>query len=197
MTPTLLSRRDAKKEGSNRYYTGRLCPQGHVCLRIVSNYACWQCERIKVRRQQKENPELWRRNARRWGKENKERKRDNVKRWMVANPDKAKALRKRAAYKWGQNNRDTARAISNRRRARKKEAEGTYTKHDIQDLRIRQLACLCGDSFEKVSATVDHVIPLSRGGSNWPTNLQLLCQPCNDSKGTKLMSEWTIPNRRT
>lgn len=37
---------------------------------------------------------------------------------------------------------------------------------------------------------VDHVIPLSRGGSNERENLVACCQPCNSSKQDKLLSEW-------
>jgi 5-methylcytosine-specific restriction endonuclease McrA len=36
----------------------------------------------------------------------------------------------------------------------------------------------------------DHVIPVSRGGTNEPTNLVTACLPCNRSKGTKLPQEW-------
>jgi len=32
---------------------------------------------------------------------------------------------------------------------------------------------------------VDHIVPRARGGQNEPTNLQLLCEPCNASKGAK------------
>jgi 5-methylcytosine-specific restriction endonuclease McrA len=34
--------------------------------------------------------------------------------------------------------------------------------------------------------TVDHKIPLSRGGSNWPSNLQPLCFRCNVVKNDKV-----------
>lgn len=50
-------------------------------------------------------------------------------------------------------------------------------------------ACGCGVSLN-VSCTEDHIVPLSRGGSDWAFNIQLMTSWCNDSKGTKLMSEW-------
>jgi hypothetical protein len=37
---------------------------------------------------------------------------------------------------------------------------------------------------------IDHILPVSRGGTNEPRNLQLLCGRCNSSKGTKTMEEW-------
>lgn len=37
---------------------------------------------------------------------------------------------------------------------------------------------------------IDHVIPVSRGGTNEPQNLTTACQSCNLSKGSKLVSEW-------
>ena len=35
-------------------------------------------------------------------------------------------------------------------------------------------------------AHVDHIIPRSRGGRNDVSNLRLLCESCNESKGAKL-----------
>lgn len=46
----------------------------------------------------------------------------------------------------------------------------------------------CGASG--VPLDCDHVIPLSRGGTNDKTNLVAACKPCNCSKGDKLVSEW-------
>jgi hypothetical protein len=39
----------------------------------------------------------------------------------------------------------------------------------------------------------DHVIPVSRGGSNTLDNLMPACSTCNSKKGPKLLSEWTQP----
>lgn len=36
----------------------------------------------------------------------------------------------------------------------------------------------------------DHVIPVANGGSHDEGNLKTACQPCNRSKGAKLLSEW-------
>jgi len=36
----------------------------------------------------------------------------------------------------------------------------------------------------------DHIVPLSRGGSNAFVNLATACRPCNLSKGPKAVEEW-------
>lgn len=37
---------------------------------------------------------------------------------------------------------------------------------------------------------IDHVMPLRLGGSNYIENIQLLCRPCNLSKGSKHPAVW-------
>jgi 5-methylcytosine-specific restriction endonuclease McrA len=42
--------------------------------------------------------------------------------------------------------------------------------------------CLCCNSSENIS--LDHVIPVSKGGENSIDNMQPLCKSCNSTKGT-------------
>jgi len=49
-------------------------------------------------------------------------------------------------------------------------------------------ACQSCDSEDVLE--IDHVIPISRGGSSDDDNLQVLCAFCNRSKGAKTLEEW-------
>ena len=48
----------------------------------------------------------------------------------------------------------------------------------------------CGTALGIEDATLDHVIPLSRGGGHQPGNLVSACQPCNQMKGALLPTEF-------
>ncbi len=49
----------------------------------------------------------------------------------------------------------------------------------------------CGK--ENVPLEVEHIVPLSRGGSNRVSNLALACRPCNQAKGTQTAEEFGHP----
>jgi 5-methylcytosine-specific restriction endonuclease McrA len=80
-------------------------------------------------------------------------------------------------------NPELLRAIRNNRRALLKAAEGTHTAEDIkrigaaQKWRCHWCAKPVGKNYE-----VDHIRPISKGGSNWPRNLCIACRPCNRRK---------------
>lgn len=44
-------------------------------------------------------------------------------------------------------------------------------------------------SGDRKGPTVDHVVPVARGGTNAPANLITMCRSCNSSKGATLPEE--------
>lgn len=85
----------------------------------------------------------------------------------------------------------TKRAQTARKRSLKLGVKGYFTRQSIINLYVKQsgrCAC-CGELLQGVF-DVDHITPLSRGGSNYPENLQLLKPICNRRKSTKTMSEY-------
>lgn len=53
-------------------------------------------------------------------------------------------------------------------------------------LRDEGLCRYCGSR----GGTVDHVIPISRGGTHHTGNMLGACEPCNTSKGNRTLLEW-------
>jgi len=88
---------------------------------------------------------------------------------------------------WRKANPDKVRVIHQRRRARKQAVGGTFTDAEWVALKTHyNFTCLCcGKREPDIALTVDHVVPLEKGGSNYISNIQPLCQKCNRAKGTK------------
>ena len=47
----------------------------------------------------------------------------------------------------------------------------------------------CQEFFRFRNLTIDHIVPRSKGGTNDPDNLQLLCGACNSTKGNRTQEE--------
>lgn len=53
----------------------------------------------------------------------------------------------------------------------------------------------CLEKFNFKIFHIDHIVPRSRGGTDHISNLQLLCGPCNMSKGDRPMSEFVAKKK--
>lgn len=168
---------DKLRARENKTFMGVPCKYGHGGLRLTYHRACFVCAKERIRRWQSRHT-----------RENRPLYNDRSRAWFDKNPGK------RAEYYKKKYERDPEpyKRRSADRRARKAGAEGSYTKADVSALFLVQRGkCTGGCGYLlRDGYHVDHKTPLSRGGSNWPDNLQLLCQPCNDSKGVKTDEEW-------
>lgn len=143
------------------------------------------------------NPERHKANRRAYHENNKDKAKTQHRAWMAANPDKMNAYRLAwikanpdkeiaRAKAWRAANKETCCAYSANRRALKKAAHGTHTAADVQTIfTLQKGKCICCKVNITAGYHVDHIMPLSKGGSNDKYNLQLLCPTCNMSKSTK------------
>lgn len=78
-------------------------------------------------------------------------------------------------------------AKKHRRRAKKRQAGGSFTPTEWRDLcAFYGGRCLCCGATDR-KLTPDHIVPLAKGGSSGITNIQPLCGSCNSSKGAKVI----------
>lgn len=120
--------------------------------------------------------------------------------WRKANPEKASASGKKTRSRPGDaerrlaaerarraQNPESSRVRVRNRRARVKKAPGSHTAADIAAIATaqRHRCAYCPATIKPKTWEVDHITPIAKGGGNGPSNLQLLCRPCNRSKSAK------------
>lgn len=131
----------------------------------------WYCKSCaKIKRQERYRANL-------------EQEREANRQWHVENQPWKNPVKREYHNAWRRgSDRQTEKQ---NRRALEMQAEGTFSTEEWYDLceRYGNKCLSCGRPDAKL--TQDHVIPLSMGGTNYISNIQPLCGPCNSSKGAK------------
>lgn len=123
---------------------------------------------------------------RKWYLENKKAHNARSLAYYYANPEVWREYHK----KWAQQNRELMRLYTSasgaKRRAAKVNSLGSFTASDVREL-LKLQKGKCAACRDKLTYKFhrDHIVPLSRGGSNDKRNIQLLCPACNVRKHAK------------
>lgn len=82
--------------------------------------------------------------------------------------------------------------LRRRRKAQKKTNGGTHSLLEWESLKKdSNYSCLCCKRKEpEIKLTADHIIPISKGGSDHITNIQPLCSICNVKKGNRHQTDY-------
>lgn len=127
--------------------------------------------------------------AKAWSIANRERKVAADRAWREANRERKAANDKQ----WRAANRERVRQYGTYRnyRAKKRKADGSHTRVDVAKIRKAQKdkCAICRVDLKR-RGHVDHIVAISNGGSNWPSNLQLLCETCNKRKADKVPEDF-------
>ncbi|WP_157839971.1 HNH endonuclease [Streptomyces megasporus] len=154
---------------------------------------CRECHRAANAQWYAENTERQRAYAAWYHKEYAEKRRAYVARWYAEHTEERRAY----MVRYRAENPDKERAKERRRRARLHGADNDgWTDSDIarRAEECDAYGCFWCGSDPGEDWHRDHIVPLSRGGSNRLENIAISCQPCNSSKWAKIpYEEWTPP----
>ena len=127
-------------------------------------------------------------NANRYKKNPEKYKLESTK-WQKENPDKVRTKNS----KWAKANKEKGASYTQSYRTRKRQ-NNSYDISDKFFINLYKSLCVYCGSSDSIQA--DHVIPVSRGGSQSIGNLVPACKPCNTSKGAKTITEWKMAKRK-
>lgn len=197
----LVSRKTAISLGLKRYFTGKSCKHGHLAEKFVASCACVDCTASNTKKWISSSPtakEVRKRGTDAffsrnesyksdWRADNGDLCRKYARRWYVKDP--AKRIAK--TQDWQNANREKVRTNVRNRTALRKSAEGSHTAEEILAILERQnwICVYCPASIRE-RRHMDHIVPLSKGGSNNADNIQGSCPTCNMRKSDKLPEEW-------
>jgi len=109
--------------------------------------------------------------------------------------DDCNAISRRLNRERRSTNPEPQREGGRRYRARKYHADGADTPFDAHAQFKRQKGRCYYCKSKLTSYDVEHIVPLSRGGSDRPDNKVLSCHTCNVRKHNKMPHEWAYGGR--
>jgi len=137
-------------------------------------------------RWRKENPKKAKEHRKKWNKENVEACKEQVIKWRKENPERHKELLKRWKEQNPEKYKEQYTRVTHLRRARKANNGPIDKDISIGALYERDKG-VCGICKELVSTkpSIDHIKPISKGGTHIWDNIQLTHLKCNIRKGNK------------
>jgi len=103
-------------------------------------------------------------------------------------------IRQKRSHLTEEQRRELARLNFKKRYYREINAEGDFSLEEwntkLEEYNYR--CAYCGQGLSSNTITIDHVIPLSRGGSNYIDNLVPACRLCNSKKHNKTAEEYLL-----
>lgn len=177
--------------------------------------ACKECELAQRKQHYIANCEVIKAKRAIYQKAHQKEQYQHLKKWREKFPEKAREMGRRnyaarkehyAAVKaeWRKNNPEAVRAALEKHRLNNlpKMAEKSHKRrviergngvYEVSDRELRRIyASPCAKCGSTHKVTLDHVIPVVRGGRHSIGNLQPLCLTCNSSKNSKTMAEWKL-----
>lgn len=166
----------------------RTCKCGaEITWRTTPRLRCDACRRMAIRedkaRYRTANRESIRAAGLEYARANAETMNAKRRKWRRANPEK----NKKQKDDWRRRNPIKHAIQFARYRARIGQAEGDFTDADfLCILESQGWKCFYCSTDISSKPTIDHYIPLKRGGSNWSVNIVAACMSCNTRKRNRM-----------
>lgn len=196
------NKRDAKMIAEASKKAKLKKPEKYKALRVVWLEKNKDRHYAAIAAAKKKKPEKYKALSRAWEEKNRDHVRDRHRKWE--NENKIELRKKQQLWRdqnrdhvnarrreWSAKNKESVAANSKIQQARRRAAQGTFSKQNISDiLKAQRGRCayfkICGAKFTCDDGyEIDHILAVSKGGSSDPNNIQLLCSDCNKRKNAK------------
>lgn len=187
MANQIISREDARVQGLKKYFSGKSCRKGHVSYRSVNSAQCVACYLEKATEHRAKYPDCFKK----YYAKNRDILRENRRKYHHQKYPRDGKMRKDAqerARKWTASNPERAKINAQRAVAKRRNGhvEGSYTVAEVRIIYKAQKG-KCAYCSAKLGSKyhLDHIVALSKGGTNYARNIQITCPRCNLVKHAK------------